>query len=257
MAQYTTVSKVRSISGLKDTTNISSELISSKIDDAMGIVNDSLSSVYTIPFTPHYQNSITFSGTATATGTLVITVNSVAYNVSVVNGDSASTVADKFRSAALTSVDFVTDSVGAGEKVTFISKNCDTSVDGIAQVTINNIVDVAGITTAQGIVSESYPKTIEWITAEIAASLLLRDNFGLEAQDTPKDGNARLAEAMEFLRSVQDQGETQPRVKIMDDICGVELTVTDDSVPLYEPNETTNSDTSNSTLPKFGINDKY
>lgn len=258
MIRYTTIEKVRQISGFDDTTKITDEYVESKICDAAGIVDSSISTYYQTPVQGHIQNCIEFSGDATEDIQMDITVNSVTYSFDVANGDSSATVANKFRNAASSSVDFVTNPVGSGSKALLVAKDCTGNQSlQMQQVTVDSISSVGGITTNVVGFSTYYPETLNWITAEIAADLILSDNYGVEAQDTPKDGNQRLVNAMNFLKSFQEATETTPYMKIMDNICGTEIPNSTFSDPEYLPNEITNNNQSNPTTPNVGINTQY
>ena len=71
---YTTLDRVRTLSGFDDTTNITDENIKGKIIIASGMIDSAIGYLYSLPLGYRYQNSLTFSGTA-STGSLVIAIN--------------------------------------------------------------------------------------------------------------------------------------------------------------------------------------
>lgn len=106
---YTTIERVRTLSGFDDTTNITDENVKSKIITATGEMNSAIGYRYSLPVLYRYQNKLTFSGTGSGSGTLAIIINGTTYNVSVAAADSASDVADKFRIAVASNTDFYVD----------------------------------------------------------------------------------------------------------------------------------------------------
>lgn len=108
---YTTITRVRTLSGFDDTTNITDENIKSKIIIATGMVDSSIGYIYSLPIAYRYQNTLDFSGTATK-GSMDITINGVAYSLSVTSGQTASQIADIFRMACANSTHFTTDTLG-------------------------------------------------------------------------------------------------------------------------------------------------
>lgn len=79
------------------------------------------------------------------------------------------------------------DAYGFGATVLLISK----SLSGYSEVDITSAPDTY-ITTTVGTRSIRYTPVIEQITAEIATALLFIDEYGVEAQDTGKDGPTRM-----------------------------------------------------------------
>lgn len=180
---YTTIARVRTLSGFDDTSNITDENIKSKIIIATGMVDSSIGDIYSLPIAYRYQNTIDFSGTAT-TGSMDITINGIAYSLSVTSGQTPSQIADTFRVACENSTHFVTDTLGFGASVTIISKSIGSS--GYTEVNITNAPDTY-ITTTIGSRVKRYTPILEQITAEIATALLFIDVYGVEGQDTGKD----------------------------------------------------------------------
>lgn len=62
---YTTIPRVRTLSGFDDTTNITDENIAGKIRIASGMVDSAVGYIYTLPLPYHYVNTITFTGKGT------------------------------------------------------------------------------------------------------------------------------------------------------------------------------------------------
>ena len=118
--QFTSVTRVREVSGFDDSTNITDAVIRGKISIASGMVASSVGQRYDLPVPYHFSNTLTFGGAGTGTGTMAVVVNGVTYNLSITNGLTASQAADLFRRAAEDSVDFITDDEGMGAEVRII-----------------------------------------------------------------------------------------------------------------------------------------
>ena len=251
---YTTIERVREISWFDNITNIPDALVSVKMEYAKSLIDSFISTTYSLPIASHKTNTITFSWTATGAGTMVITINSVNYNVSIVTADTASQVADKFRLVAQTSADFIIDdSYWSGEVVHITSLDCTgNEALAIAQVTVDPIADVQDISATWWVILNRYPKILDYLNAEIAAILLLNDNYWVEAQDTPKDGFRRLEEIKVML-----WGKDGVPYRIFDDICNTELSASDTSLPSFYPNETSRTDEDDPTAPQIGMNDLF
>lgn len=119
---YTTITRVRTLSGFDDTSNITDENIKSKIIIATGMVDSSIGYIYSLPISYRYQNTLDFSGTPT-NGTMNIAINGVNYPLTVASTESLSQIADNFRVACENSTDFITDTLGFGVSVTIISQS--------------------------------------------------------------------------------------------------------------------------------------
>ena len=256
---YTNVSKVREISGFDDTTLVSDVIVKGKISSAEGMFDSAVASIYTLPFAYHQQNTLTFSGTGDGSGTMGIVVNDETYSITISLDLSASEAADLFRIAAIDSSDFkIVDSVGDGEQVLIVSKTDSSSLaTSLAEVNITSAPTTAGISGAIGTRSSRYAPMMDQITAEIAASLLLLDNYGLEAQDTPKDGAARMERINETLQKIQQVHKSGQVIKLFDEITKEELTISTSASVNFLPNTSTNSDVDDPTSAKMGINDEF
>lgn len=79
---YTTIERIRTLSGFDNSSNIPDENIKSKIIIASGMVDSAIGYLYSLPLSYRYQNTLTFSGTAT-TGSMNITINGTDYPLSV------------------------------------------------------------------------------------------------------------------------------------------------------------------------------
>lgn len=62
---YTTIPRVRTLSGFDDTTNITDENIAGKIRIASGMVDGAVGYIYTLPLPYHFINTIAFQGKGT------------------------------------------------------------------------------------------------------------------------------------------------------------------------------------------------
>jgi len=244
---YSSVALVREISGLDSTTRISSARIVGKITVADSMVNGALAYRYILPIAKHIQNTLTFAGTASASGTISITINSVVHSFAVTSGETANTLCDRFRETVATSDDFITDIVGSGTLVTLISKE-----DNTAQVNITTITSVAGITITDGTRSDRFPPSLTYLSADIATALLLQEEYGTEAEGTAKDGFIRMEQALKVLKRLQ--GTSQPTMRVFDEVTNLELPQAEqDNIRGY-PNNTSYNSTTDDTKPYITMN---
>lgn len=218
---YCSVNLVRELSGLQNTTKISSQRISGKIVSASSMVDGALAYRYVLPISFHRKNTLTFAGTGTGSGTLSIVINGVTYEVAVTTSLTASQAADLFRDAVYDNGEFVTDVIGSGAVVTITSVSTGMT-EGNSEVNISSASDGNGITTTIGTRENKYPPILEQLTAEIATALLLQDEFGLEAEGTSRDGYARMNQCQDQLKRLQ--GSKEPWMRVMDEITRTELT---------------------------------
>lgn len=252
---YTSIDRVRTLSGFDDNTNISNELIKTKIIIASGYIDSAIGYIYSLPIRYHYDSSILFSGTATSGGTLAIVINGTTYNVTVTSGDTANTVADNFRIACEDSADFITDSLGFGTTVLLISKTTSvTASTAYAEVNVTSAPDSFGLKTKVGVRSKRYPVVLEQIAAEIATSLLFIDVYGVEAQDTGKDGKSRMEIINETLQKLQGGHESGQSIRIFDEVSSTEISLTTGNSAVSYPNDTSETDTTDPTSPKIWMN---
>jgi hypothetical protein len=255
---YTTISKVREISGFDDSDNIGDPIVKGKISAAEAMFDSAAAARYLLPFNYHKQNTLTFAGDGTGAGTMAIVVNGVTYNITISNELTASQAADLFRDAGSDSDDFIIgDAIGDGEEVLIISRtDSEDLTTALAEVNITSAPDTQGITATIGVRIDRYAPMIDQITAEIAASLLLMDNYGIEAQDTPKDGDRRMERINETLQKIQGVHESDVIIRLFDEVDKSELTLTN-VMPEGLPNNTTNEDTEDPTAAKISINTVY
>lgn len=252
---YTSIDRVRTLSGFDDQTNITNENIKSKILIASGYIDSAIGYIYTLPVRYHYDNTMLFSGTTSSSGTLAIVINGTTYNVTVTNGDTANTVADNFRIACEDSEDFVSDSLGFGTNVLLISQTTSvTTSTAYAEVNITSAPDSFGIKTRTGTRSKRYPVVLEQITAEIATSLLFIDVYGVEAQDTGKDGPTRMEVINQTLQKLQGVHESGQSIKIFDEVSSTEISLATGNSSVSYPNNTSETDTTDPTSPKIWMN---
>ncbi len=59
---YTSIQRVRTLSGFDDTTNITDENIKSKIDIASSMVDGAIGYIYSLPVAYRYQSTLEFTG---------------------------------------------------------------------------------------------------------------------------------------------------------------------------------------------------
>lgn len=246
---YTTVTKVRQTSGFVGNSNVSDAFISSLILRAEGLINSYIGSVYSLPLEKQYFRTITFSGTGSGTSTMTITIDGTGYAVAVTSGLTASAAADLFRNAGAASTSFVVDSVGAGAVVTIYSyAGADAT-----QLTITSTdpQTVAGITATAGTVTEISVPLVELLSTEIAAAYLLMTEYGAEAQNTDKDGKARLEIWLEMLKAIQAKTEK------LFDFAGNLLPLSSTGRIAFYPTEASYDDTDNPTGNFFERNQKF
>lgn len=202
---YTTVSKVRQNAGFAGSTNVADSFVASMITRAEGLVNSYLSDAYVLPIEKYYEQTIVFSGTGSGTSTMSIIVGGETFAVVMSVGKTASQAADLFRTAALNSAVLVTDGLGSGATVTFHSKEGDASA--AVTITSTDPQTVSGITATGGTVTEVALPLIENLTTEAAAAYLLMTEYGVEVEDTNKDGAKRLALVREILEAIRKKTE--------------------------------------------------
>lgn len=251
---YTTIAKVRELSGFDNSTNIGDSVVSGKIATAESMVASAVGHRYALPIPFHRSITLTFSGTGNGAGNMVVVVNGTNYTVTIANAMTAERAAELFRAAAIDSDDFIVQLNGA--VATLISK---TSSSDLA--TADSEVDITDAPTTQGIQGaigsrlDRHPQIIDQITAEIAASLLLMDNYGVEAEDTPKDGEKRYTIAMATLAQIQGKKDDEVVLSIKDEVTGVEIPSGSTDNPGFYPNNTSKEDDDNPTAAKLSIND--
>lgn len=250
----TSVARVREVSGFDNTTNITDAMILGKIIIAQSKVISAVGRRYALPLKYRRMNTLVFSGTGSGSGTLAITINGVVYNVAVTLGLTAASAAELFRVAAQNSIHFV--NVASAVTTTIVSQSTsDDLTTADAEVNITSAPTAAGISVAIGIRSDRYPPILEQLVADIASALLLMDNYGAEAQDTPKDGDKKMSIAETLLKQIQGTDKDGLTIDVVDEFTNAELLVAEPDAPLFAPNDTTNVDEENPTDSLLGIND--
>lgn len=246
---------MRTLSGLSDETNIIDENIKSKIIIATGMINSAIWYIYSLPLSYRYQNTITFSGTASNTYSLNFVINWTTYTIGMVNGDTWSSLADKFRVVAWNSDDFYVDDLWTWAVVYITSKSILS--DWYEEVNITSTTSHDGITTSSWTRVKRFPSVIEQITAEIATALLFIDVYWIEAQDTWKDGPTRMDRINETLQKLQWSHESWQQIRIFDEYTHAEISMSTWNATLSYPNDTSDVSTSDSTSPKIFINKQF
>ncbi len=255
---YGTVDLAREISGFDNAAKVSDSIVSGKLAIADSMIDGALAYRYILPLTYHRQNTIAFSGTGSGSGTMAVVVNSTTYNLTIALSQTAATTADLLRAA--TSTDFITDRVGSGATVTLISRtSSSTLTTANAEVNVTSVPNTAGVSGTIGTRSDRYPPLLTQISADIAAALLLQDNYGVEAQDTPKDGYARMKQLNKMLMQLQGTAKDAPNLYLFDEVTHEELSKSTLGDPQYLPNDTTtdSTDPTDSTAPYFTINGTF
>lgn len=226
---YTTIKKVRGISGFQDSANINDATVKGKIIMATGMVNGALVRKYVLPLPYHRVASIHFSGVGTGPGDIKIIVNGHEYTVIIENGLTALQAAEKFVNEAYMNEDFIMDyylNEDESATVDLISISDSATLDQAnEQVNVTQVGGlVAGINSTKSIlVLDRFPPMVDQITAEIAANMLLSDNYGAEAQDTGKDGEVKMDLITKVLLQIQGKDDTMPDLKIVDEVTMQEL----------------------------------
>lgn len=252
---YSSITRVRTLSWFDNSTNITDENIKSKIIIASGFVNSALWYRYSLPIAFHYDNTLTFTWPATSWWTLAVVINWVTYDITVTSWDTASTVADAFRTACIASDDFITDDLWLWATVLLISKtNSEDTTTAYAEVNITSAADWLWITTTIWSRQKRFPPVLEQITAEIATALLFIDEYWIEAQDTGKDWPTRMDRINETLQKLQGVHESWQSINIFDEVTNVEISNTTTLQVESYPNNTSDIDTTDSTAPKMFIN---
>ncbi len=256
---YGTIALTREISGFDNTTHIADSIVSGKLAIADSMLNGALAYRYQLPISYHRQNTLTFGGTnASGNGTMAVVVNGTTYNLAVTTSMTPATVADLLRAA--TSTDFITDAIGSGVQVTLISVTSSaTLATANAEVNITSAPTTVGVTATIGTRSNRYAPILTQISSDIAAALLLQDNYGVEAQDTPKDGFARMKQLNKMLMQLQGTAKDAPTILLFDEVTHEELTTSSLGDPQFLPNNTTtaSTDPDDSTAPYFTINASF
>lgn len=189
---------------------------------------------------------------------MAIVVNSVTYNVSVVSGDNGTSIADKFRIAVADSVDFIVDALGSGSIVTLISKaDSSSATDAYADVNITSAPTTQGIAATTGTRLRRYPVVLEQITAQIATALLFIDQYGVESQDTGKDGQTRMDIIDSMLQKLQGVHESGQRMILFDEVTGAEITTTTVATVSSYPDNTSDVSTTDPTSPQAWMNQVF
>jgi hypothetical protein len=245
---YTTNLAVRQVAGFVGNTNVSDELVSSKIIEAEGIVNSYLSDPYVVPLARYFRNTLVFTGTGTGSGTLSLTVGGVAVAVPITTGMTPAQSADAFRAAAIQNGEFITDGIGSGATVAFFSVAGNDPLS--VSVTANNSPQ-AGVTATAGSTAEVAVPLVEAAAKNIAAALLLINEYGAESQDTNKDGYKMMALWRELLENIRDK-----KTKVFD-FAGNELPGNTGRSISFFPTAGSETDPVNPTNSRFTMNQKF
>lgn len=252
---YTTIKTVRDMSGFDDEVNIIDSLVKSKILRASSMINSAIWNIYTLPIKFRYENTITFSWSTTWSWIIAVVINWTTYNVSIVNWDSLDTIADTFRITVWSSTDFVIDWLWLWEEVTIISQsNSINDSTAFSEVNITSAPTTVWIVATIWARIRRYPQVLDQATAEIATALLFIDQYGIESQDTGKEGETRMDVVNALLRKFQWTDDSWQIMKIFDDVTELEISESPDWQPESFPNDTSDVDKNDPTSPKIFIN---
>lgn len=262
---YTTINYVRRVSGLQDDTNIIDTTVQAKIDAAAGMFDSAICNRYTLPMAFHRQNKITFSGTGSDSGTMTVTINGSNYTIAITSGLTAAQCADLFRESVYNNGDFIAtlcsekDEEGEVVEIVSVTDSGTSITTANAEVNITSAGGtVQGITGTAGLRSDRFAPFVSQLVAEIAASLLLSDEYGVEGQDSNKDDDKRMKRTQTTLLQLQgDPPEGFPVLKLLDEVTKVELSQTTGDNPSFFPTAASGEDEDDPTDIKVGINSKF
>jgi len=247
---YTTVAKVRAVSGFVGNSNVADSFISSLILRAESYIKSFISDAYALPIGKYYTQTIVFTGTGSGSSTMTITIDGANYLVVMASSLTAAQAADRFRTAADASGSFVTDGLGSGTTVNIYSQSAGDSAE--VTLTSTDPQTVSGITATGGTVTEIAPPLLEMLATEIAAANILMVDYGPESQDTTKDGQSRLDLWTKVLEALRDKKEK------LFDFAGVELpTSTSKTLDFYPTATSDDPEATDSTANKFTMNKKF
>lgn len=229
--------------------------VAGKIRIAGAMMDSAIGYNYALPLPFRYGNILTFSAATVSTGTMAIVVNGTTYNITIEATDTASSAADKFRVAAASSEDFMIDDLGSGAAVLIVSlTDSTTPTTAYAEVDITAAPTTGGISAVIGTREKRYPLVIEQYTAEIAAALLFIDQYGVESQNSGKDGKTRMDAINEQLQKLQGVHESDQRIKITDEVTRLEIAVSTSTNVASYPNDTSDDSTTDPTSPAAFMN---
>lgn len=254
---FSTVSLVRDISGFQDATKVVNALIESKISTADGMIRGALAYRYQLPLIYRKQGVLTFSGTGTGIDDMDIVINGTTYTIGITVGLTATQAADLFRIEAAASTDFYIDTLGNGASVIITAKtDSDDLTTSLAEVTVTSALTTEAIALSS-IVQDCYPSMISNLSAEIATAFLFITQYGRQAEDTPKDGYAKLDTLQLLLGQLAGTEKEKVPLRVFDDYTELELALIGTEGPSFLPNATTDADSANPTSAKVSINTKF
>jgi phage gp36-like protein len=97
------------------------------------------------------------------------------------------------------------------------------------------------------------PAMIGGLSEELAAALLLIDEYGTESDGTERTGETRYTRVMSVLTKIQNR-----EIKVVSDTTGTELARASTLSPRSLPNDITNAERGiNNTAPKVRMNDTF
>jgi len=241
-----TIIDVKQSSSLfRNNTNITDAEYLRKIQMAESIILGRVGRKYTMPLGKYYENTLTFSGTGSTTGSMTITINGTAYVLAITSGLTAIGAADLFRIAAANSSDFIVNGLYSDEQVTINNQ----TADSYAEVTISSATQtVAGITVTNGNRQEVGIPDLRAVCAECASAFFLMNVVNDQGRS---EGQLIMEKTVEpFLQKI-DTGY----IKLYD-FEGNELATSSDNLIETYPNSASSDDEDNPTDNIFRTNDK-
>lgn len=133
----------------------------------------------------------------------------------------------------------------------------DEATTAYGQVNITSAADGNGITTTIGTRQKNFPSVLEELCAEIATARLFIDEYGVEAQDTGKDGPTRLERINETLQKLQGVHKSGQAINIFDDYTHEEIGAVTTSAAVSYPNDTSETDPDDPTSPRAWMNQEF
>jgi len=132
-----------------------------------------------------------------------------------------------------------------------------TTAEAYADVNITSVPATVGMGGTIGKRLKRYPLVIEQYTAEIAGALLFIDQYGVESQNTGKDGPTRMDIVNESLQKLQGVHESKQRIKIMDEVTKIEIAASSSDAVTSYPNEASDDDATDPTSPFAYMNKDF
>ncbi len=253
---YTSISKVRILSGFTNTTRMPNSVVLGKIRAAESIMDGAIAKRYVLPIPYHRQNVIRFAGAGTGSGTMAIVINAVTYNITISNLITAEQCAQQLRDA--TSTDFYLDQFDDPGVVTIVSKKDSSDLtNASAQVNITAYPTTAGVSATVDGRSDRHCGIVEQTVAEYAAGMIMYQEYGTEVAQPNKDGALRIEAAGAIIDRIAGRAEDGKVENLLDDYTKQEFPTLETFSPKGYPNDASDADATNPTTPFITVNQKF